>query len=120
MKTISLLLLLWMKLTLSGLAQTNVDSTSADSKGHPEKSKITVGGYLDTYYGYDFSRPSSKERPYFVSSNRHNEFTINLAFVEVKFTSPRVRATLRPALGTYMEANYRAEPPMFRNLYEGN
>lgn len=107
--------------SILGMAQTEViDSAATRSTEKHAPAKVSVGGYIDTYYGYDFSRPSSKDRLYFVSSARHNEFAINLAFVDIKFTSQRVRATLRPAIGTYMEANYRAEPAIFSHLYEGN
>jgi hypothetical protein len=100
------------------LTQAQVAEDSTVSK--PDQQLITVGGYIDVYYGYDFSEPASQDRAYFVSSARHNEFTLNLAFIDIKYTSDRIRATLRPALGTYMAANYSAEPAIFRNIYEGN
>jgi hypothetical protein len=108
-------------LVLCSGARAQVQVPSADDS--PETGtagRITVGGFVDTYYGYDFSRPADKNRPYFVSANRHNEFTVNLAFVDLQYTSERVRARFVPGIGTYMAANYAAEPPMFRNLVEGN
>lgn len=92
-----------------------MDTTDAAPRG-----KVTVGGYVDVYYGYDFSRPASGDRPYFVSSARHNEATINLAFVDLKYTSANLRARLVPGFGTYMNANYAAEPGTLRNLVEAN
>lgn len=115
----SFLLILLVTFSFVGFAQLPKDSIQAIGKVE-ETSKVTVGGYIDTYYGYDFSKPVSKDRPYFVSSNRHNEFSVNLAFVDLKFTSRRARAAFRPAIGSYMGANYTAEPAIFRNLYEGN
>src|SRR4028119_161588 len=115
----SLLLLLSISFSFLGFAQLPKDTIYMVGKIE-ETSKVTVGGYIDTYYGYDFSRPPSKDRPYFVSSNRHNEFSINLAFIDLKFTSKRVRVTFRPGIGSYMGANYVAESPIFRNVYEAN
>ena len=67
--------------------------------------KITLEGYLDTYFVYDFNKPPSGDRPYFVSMARHNEMTINLAYVAVKYSSSRLRARFAPGFGTYMNAN---------------
>ena len=44
-----------------------------------ETGKISIGGYVDTYYGFDFSQPENSERAYSVSSSRHNEININFA-----------------------------------------
>ncbi len=88
--------------------------------GESARGKVTVSGYVDAYYGYDFSRPPTGDRPYFVSSARHNEMTINLAFVSVSYTGANVRAKLTPGFGTYMNANYANEPGTLRNLVEAN
>jgi hypothetical protein len=103
-----------------GFAQSPADSTMASATAEQETAKVTVGGYVDTYFGYDFSQPSSKDRPYFVSSARHNEFNINLAFVDVKYSGERVRGAFKPAIGTFMASNYAAEPAMYRNILEAN
>lgn len=85
-----------------------------------DSSKIHIGGYVDVYYGYDFSEPSGKNRPYFVTNSRHNEVAVNLAMLDFKFISPKARAIIRPAFGTYMQANYVSEPDAFKFLYEAN
>lgn len=85
-----------------------------------ESGKIVIGGYVDTYYGFDFSQPKGGERPYAVSSSRHNEVNINLAYVEVKYTDERVRGRFVPGFGTYMNNNYAAEKGSLRNLVEAN
>lgn len=92
-----------------------MDTTDVESKG-----KVSIEGYVDAYYGYDFSQPGSKERPYFVSMARHNEANINLAYVAIKYTSSRVRARFVPGFGTYMNANYAAEQGVLKNIIEGN
>lgn len=80
--------------------------------------KITLEGYLDTYFVYDFNKPPSGDRPYFVSMARHNEMTINLAYVAVKYSSSRLRARFAPGFGTYMNANYSNEPGTLKNMVE--
>ena len=85
-----------------------------------DSTKIHIGGYVDVYYGFDFSQPADKNRPYFVTNSRHNEVAVQMAMLDFKFISPKARAIIRPAFGTFMQANYTAEPPAFRLLYEAN
>ncbi|RYY11562.1 MAG: porin, partial [Cytophagaceae bacterium] len=43
-----------------------------------DTTQLTVYGYLDGYYGFDFPHPSSTQRPeFFYSHNRQDEFTVN-------------------------------------------
>jgi hypothetical protein len=93
---------------------TVVDSLSSGS------GKITLEGYLDSYFIYDFNKPPSGDRPYFVSSARHNEVNINLAYLALSYSSTRVRARIAPGFGTYMNANYAQEPGTLSNLLEAN
>lgn len=85
-----------------------------------EKGKVTVGAYMDVYYGYDFSEPVNADRPYFVSSARHNEFNVNLAFADFRYINDRVRAHFVPGFGTYMDANYAGETGTLKYLLEAN
>lgn len=96
-------------------SQTPPDSAAATTGG-----KLAVQGYLDAYYAYDFNKPAGGDRPYFVSMNRHNEMTVNLACVALQYTASRVRARVVPGFGTYMNANYQAEPGSLKNLVEAN
>lgn len=81
---------------------------------------VGVGGYVDSYYGYNFNRPSGGTNPYFVNSARHNELTINLAYVDVHYKSKYMRARFVPGFGTYMDANYQNEPGSLKNMVEAN
>jgi hypothetical protein len=92
-----------------------IDTTNVKLKG-----RFSMEGYIDVYYGYDFSKPASKERPYFVSMARHNEININLAYISVKYTSPSVRAKFIPGFGSYINANYATEQGVLKNIVEGN
>jgi len=82
-------------------------------------SPLHFSGYAEVYYAFDFNQPEDHNRPSFLySHNRHNEFNINLGFVKVAYQNERVRANLALAAGTYMNANYAAEPGVLKNLYE--
>ncbi len=82
---------------------------------------LTFSGYLEGYYTYDFGRPDNHNRPSFMySHNRHNEININLGFIKAAYQTEKVRANLALAVGTYMNANYSAEPTVMKNIYEAN
>lgn len=85
-----------------------------------ENGKIIIGGYLDTYYGFDFSRPASDDRPYSVSSARHNEININFAYIDLKYANDKVRGRIIPGFGTYINSNYSAEKGSLKNLVEAS
>lgn len=82
---------------------------------------LTISGYAEAYYQYDLNKPADNNRPGFIySHNRHNEFNLNLGFVKANYTAERVRANLALAAGTYMNANYAAEPGVLKNIFEAN
>lgn len=88
--------------------------------GDSSQGKVTLEGYVDAYFAFDGSQPADANRPYFVSQSRHNEFNINMAYISLKFSSERVRATFTPGFGTYMNANYAAERMTLKNIIEAN
>lgn len=97
-----------------------VNTATMDSSDYVVKGKVTIEGYVDTYYAYNFNEPDGKDVPYFVSMSRHNEVSINLAFVDLKYSSQRLRARVVPGFGTYVNANYSNEPGSLKNLIEAN
>ncbi|MCS7018511.1 MAG: outer membrane beta-barrel protein [Cytophagales bacterium] len=78
-----------------------------------------IGAYIDMYYGV-LTDGRSGDVPYFVSMSRSNELTINLAFIDVKYHAERFRARFTPAVGTFMNANYAAEPGTLKNILEAS
>jgi hypothetical protein len=78
--------------------------------------KVTWGGFVDGYYAWDFGQPSSFDRsfasgvPFTTQPARHNEFNVNLAFVEAKLDGARVRGRLAFQTGTSVQSNYAGEP----------
>jgi hypothetical protein len=98
-------------ITATGMAQ---DTTVS-------KGEVTVSGYAEAYYSYDLSKSKDNNRPAFIySHNRSNEFTVNLAFIKANYTADRIRANIALGVGTYMNANYAAEPGVLKNMYEAN
>jgi len=86
-----------------------------------ETSKIKVSGYLETYYGFDFNKPSDNNRPGFIySHNRHNEVNLNLGFIKGSYDNGNIRANLAVMAGTYTNANLAGEPGVLKNIYEAN
>ncbi|WP_185816973.1 porin [Hymenobacter metallilatus] len=76
-------------------------------------------GYVGVYYGYDFNNPASLTRPGFIySENLHNQIAVNIALLGARYQSERVRGTFAIQTGTYPDANYAAEPQIFKNIYE--
>ncbi len=76
-------------------------------------------GYVGVYYSYDFNNPASLTRPGFIySENLHNQIAVNIALLGARYNSRRVRGTFAIQTGTYPDANYGAEPPVFKNIYE--
>lgn len=106
-------------LPVSALSQV-VNTGITDNYDSTEVGKLTIGGYVDTYYGFDFNQPKSYLRPYCVSSARHNEININLAYIDLKYRNERVRAHLVPGFGTYINDNYLTEKGSLKNLVEAN
>ncbi|MCC6817064.1 MAG: porin [Saprospiraceae bacterium] len=83
--------------------------------------EFSVSVYLETYYTYDFGNPENHTRPAFTySHNRHNEINLNLGYIKAAFVTNKVRSNLALAAGTYMNANYAAEPNVLKNLFEAN
>lgn len=82
---------------------------------------ITISGFVDAYYAFDFNKPQNHERPGFLyNHNRHNEFNVNLALLQVAYTADRVRGNLAVMAGTYTQYNLAAEPSMLKNIYEAS
>jgi len=106
-------LLLLFVLSLISVVAAGQDSTT--------KNTFSIAGYAEVYYQYDFNKPSDGNRPAFIyNHNQHNEFNMNLGFVKAAYATPGVRANIALAAGTYMNANYAAEPGVIKNIYEAN
>lgn len=91
---------------------------SSQNAAAPRDTAVAVswGAFVDGYYAWDFQRPPNFERTFAggtlftTQPARHNEFNVNLAFVEVKATGDRVRGRLALQAGTSVQSNYSGEP----------
>ncbi|AIZ64036.1 hypothetical protein PK28_10625 [Hymenobacter sp. DG25B] len=94
-----------------GLAQTPpTDSTAV--------SPVTVYGFLDAYYGFDFPTKRQQRPAFLYSHNRANEFALNNGLLGIRYQQGSIRGALALQAGTYVEANYAAEPEPLRHVYE--
>ncbi|MCU0619061.1 MAG: porin [Gemmatimonadaceae bacterium] len=82
------------------------DSTRRDSI----PTRVSVGAFVDGYYAWDTGRPRTFDRAYTTQPARHNEFNVNLAFVEAVLSGERIRGRLALQAGTSVQSNYAAEP----------
>jgi hypothetical protein len=89
-----------------------VDSTKAPTGPAPADTNPvrSFGGFVDTYYAWDFNRPAKFDRAYTTQPARHAEFNVNLAYLEAKWSGPRYRGRLALQWGTSVQANYAGEP----------
>ncbi|MDP9203023.1 MAG: porin [Gemmatimonadota bacterium] len=71
---------------------------------------VRLGGFTDVYYAYDFARPPKIDRPFTTQAARHNEFNVNLAFIEAVAAGASVRGRIALQAGSSVQANYASEP----------
>lgn len=108
-------------LALMILASIKISAQNDTTKNVTEANPLTFSGYGEGYYSYDFNKPSNNMKLGFLyGHNRHNEFNVNLAFVRATYSGDKVRGTVAIGVGTYMNANYSAEPGTLKNIYEAN
>lgn len=104
----------YITLSLFGLLSTAAGSDSL----RKEPSPWSIHAYADVYYAWDFGAQESTDRLYAYSSAKVGKLRPNLAFVSADYTGNQSRFNVTPALGTYMQSNYAAEPEFWRYVYE--
>ena len=86
-----------------------------------QKPVLSISGFLDVFYVYDFNEPQGEKRqPFFFNHNRHNEFNLNLGLVKLGLDQTKYRANLALQIGTYVNDNMAAEPGVLKNIFEAN
>ncbi len=94
-------------------------STAQDDSLWQQQPDLSISGFLDVFYVYDFNQPQGAERQSFLfNHNRHNEFNLNLGLVKFGIKHPKYRANLAIHTGTYANDNYAAEPGLLKNIFE--
>jgi hypothetical protein len=61
-----------------------VNTATADTSSGEHIGKLTISGYLDTYYGNNFNIREKYILP-FVSSAHNNEFSVNLVYIDLRY-----------------------------------
>lgn len=86
-----------------------------------DSTTINFSGYTELYYSFDFDKPATKEKPFFIYNHkRHNEVNLNLAYAKVNYAATKVRANVALMAGNYAQYNLAAEPELLRFVYEAN
>ncbi|SDG67568.1 porin [Psychroflexus sediminis] len=86
-----------------------------------EKPSLSLYGFVDAFYVYDFNEPQTTQRQSFLfNHNRHNEYNLNLGLIRLGLNHSRYRANLAFQTGTYANDNYAEESGVFKNLFEAN
>lgn len=92
----------------AALPAQRADSTRTSASD--DSVKVTFGAFINGYYAYDFNRPPNIDRSYTTQPARHNEFNVNLAYVEARIDGARVHGRLALQAGTSVQSNYAGEP----------
>lgn len=77
-----------------------------------EKDSLTikVSVFLETYYAYDFSNPTTETKlPFMYNYNRHNEFNVNNGLIRAQLQYGNTYASIAVHAGTYVDDNYASE-----------
>jgi hypothetical protein len=106
MNAARILIVLTMLAPLASESQTAADTSA----------RVSFGAFLDSYYAWDFNRPSTLDRSFVggvtftTQPARHNEFNVNLGYIEAKIDAPRIRGRIALQAGTSVQSNYSGEP----------
>lgn len=98
-------------LTPPGLSAQVVNTGFADSSGGIRlgNDQWVLGAQLDLYRNWSSSK--AKEIPDLVSSSSLHQWSVNLAYLDLRYRGDQIRSRLMPAFGTYMERNYGSGEP---------
>lgn len=77
----------------------------------PGESALTLSGYLETYYGFNFNRPSNNLTNFRAFDNRHNALTLENVAVDVAWAGPRVYSRIALQFGSTPATYYQASEP---------
>ena len=72
--------------------------------------KLTFGAFVDGYYACDFGWAASPDCAFTTPAARHDELNVNLAHVEARYASPKVRVRLGLQAVTSVQFIYAGEP----------
>lgn len=86
-----------------------------------QKPSLTISGFADVFYVFDFNLPLGTVRQSFLyNHNRHNELNLNLAYIKFGLNHSKYRSNIALQAGTYANDNYAAEPGVLKNIFEAS
>ncbi|MEZ4391597.1 MAG: outer membrane beta-barrel protein [Polyangiales bacterium] len=74
-------------------------------------SALQLGGYVETYYSFNFNQPSNGITEFRAFDNRHNAFALQSVAVDVGWSNPHLAARLVLQAGTAPDTYYGASEP---------
>lgn len=84
--------------------------TKAQDTTKTDLPQITISGFIDSYYSYNFNKSSTTTKlPFLYNYNRHNEFNVNIALLRAAVSYENVYARIAMQAGSYVEQNYANE-----------
>nr|HEX4317973.1 outer membrane beta-barrel protein [Kofleriaceae bacterium] len=95
---------------LGAVAVAHADPAPDASPQASDAPKVTVSGYLETYYAYNFNQPSNLTTAYRGFDNHTNSFTVENAVLDITGTLGDVSVRLALQDGHTPAAYYAAEP----------
>jgi hypothetical protein len=84
---------------------------------------VQFGAFIDTYFAYDFNNPADYNRAFTTQSAQHNDFNLNLVYLDAILRRDRMRGRLAFQAGTAVEVNYAGEVSggtLSRHIQEAN
>lgn len=86
-------------------------ATTSDDAREAKALDVKVSGYVETYYAYNFNRPSNAITNYRAFDNRHNTFTLSNAVLAADARAyDKVFARVALQVGSTGESYFAAEP----------
>jgi hypothetical protein len=95
----------------AALAQTLPIANVSEGTSRPAtRANVTIGGYVESFYQWNFNQPSNRVTNYRGFDNRSNAFTLSNVVVDMTGTLGPVSARLALQVGHTPETYYLAEP----------
>jgi hypothetical protein len=89
---------------------TPIANVSEGTSRPATRANVTIGGYVEAFYQWNFNRPSNRVTNYRGFDNRSNAFTLSNVVVDMTGTLGPVTARLALQVGHTPETYYLAEP----------
>ena len=98
----------WLLAAPPALALEESDDVVAEVAYDPKP--LSIGGYVEAYYGWNFAEPQSGLNNYRGFDNRHNSFTLSNVALDARFDKRAVVGRLTLQVGHTPSTYYSAEP----------